>query len=54
MIFIYYDIYLGIKTGHKTEEVCTCGCPNNSTLLAIASELCDFIALAAVKQLEPR
>lgn len=34
--------------------VCTCGCPNNSTLFAIVLELCDFIAVAAVKQLEPR
>lgn len=50
----FYHIYFSTKTGYKIVEVCTCGCPNNSTLLAIVSELCDFIALAAVEQLEPR
>lgn len=50
----FYHIYFSTKTGRKIVEVCTCGCPNNSTLLAIVSELRDFIALAAVEQLEPR
>lgn len=54
-IFTLFNVIcFSIKMWHKTVEVCMCGCTNNSTLLAIVSELCDFMALAAVKQLETR